>query len=112
MWKSINVSITKFIIADGRFCSSCRSKIDVRDQSCINCGSKKSSDNEKEIGKATTSTKSLNEYLFKKRNKRNNYKATRKTISDDRRKPMSWGDFKMFDGSVTIEIGIMDATKG
>ena len=73
---------------------------------------KKSSGNEKEIGKATTSTKSLNEYLFKKRNKRKNYKATRKTISDDRRKPMSWGDFKMFDGSVTIEIGIMDATKG
>ena len=58
-------------MAEVRFCSSCGSKMDVRDQFYINYGSKKkSSENEKETEKATTSTKSLNEYLFEKRNER------------------------------------------
>ena len=62
---------------------------------------KKSSENEKETEKATTTTKSLNEYLFEKRNKRKKYKVTtHKTISTDRRKSMSWGYCKTVDGSV------------
>ena len=48
--------------------SSCGSKMNVRDQFWINCGSeKKSTENEKETEKATTTTKFLIEYLFKKR---------------------------------------------
>ena len=66
--KSKNLNITKCIMAEVRFCSSRGSKMDVRDQFCINCRSKKkSTENEKETEKATTSTKSLNEYLLEKR---------------------------------------------
>ena len=55
-------------MADVRFFSSYGSKMDVRDQFCINCGSeKKATENEREIEKAKTNTKSLNEYLFEKR---------------------------------------------
>ena len=87
-------------------------KMDVRDQFCINYRSKKgSSANEKEIEKSTTSAKSLNEYLFEKRNERKNHKATWKTISADKRKSISLGNFKTVDGSVTIEIWIMDTSK-
>ena len=87
--------------------------MDVRDQFCISCGSikKKSSENEKETEKATTSTESLNEYLFEKRNERKKCKVTHKTSSTDRRKSMSWANCKTIDGSVTIEIGIMDTSK-
>ena len=70
---------------------------------------KKSSDNEKETEKPTTSTKSSNEYLFEKRNERKKYKVTHKTIS---RKSMFWGNCKTVDGSDAIEIGIMDTSKG
>ena len=60
-------------MADVRFCFSCGSKMDVRDQFCINCGSeKKSIDNEKETERATKSPKSINEYLFEKKNERKN----------------------------------------
>ena len=69
---------------------------------------KKSIENEKETEKATTSTKSLNEYLFEKRNERKKCKVTQKTISTDRRKSMSWGNCE----TVEIEIGIMDTSKG
>ena len=70
---------------------------------------KKSSDNEKETEKPTTSTKSSNEYLFEKRKERKKYKVTHKTIS---RKSMFWGNCKTVDGSDAIEIGIMDTSKG
>ena len=73
---------------------------------------KKSSENEKETEKATTTTKSLNEYLFEKRNERKKYKVTHKPSSTDGKKSMSWGNCKTVDGSVTIEIGIMDTSKG
>ena len=73
---------------------------------------KKSSENEKETEKATASTKSLNEYLFEKRNEKKKYKVTQKTSSTDRRKSMSWENCKTVDGSVTIEIGFMDTSKG
>ena len=47
-------------MADVRFCSSRGSKMDIRDQFCINCESgKKSIKNKKETEKATTNTKSL-----------------------------------------------------
>ena len=68
---------------------------------------KKSIENEKETEKATTSTKSLNEYLFEKRNERKKYKVTQKTSSTDRRKSMSWENCKTVDGSVAIEIGFI-----
>ena len=73
---------------------------------------KKNSENEKETEKATASTKSLNEYLFEKRNERTKYKVTQKTSSTNRRKSMSWENCKTVDGSVTIEIGFMDTSKG
>ena len=47
---------------------------------------------------------SLNEYHLEN--------VTRKTISADRRKSMSWGNFITVDGSVAIKIGIMDTSKG
>ena len=44
-------------MANVRFCSSHGSKIDVRDQFCINYGSqKKSGENEKETEKTTASS--------------------------------------------------------
>ena len=49
-------------MAEVRFCSLCGSKMDVRDQFCINCRSKKkkkSTENEKEKEKAVTNTTSL-----------------------------------------------------
>ena len=67
---------------------------------------------EKRQKKATTSTKSLNEYLFEKRNEIKNHTVTRKTISTDRRKSMSWGNCKAVYGSFVIEIGIIDTSKG
>ena len=73
---------------------------------------KKSTENEKETEKAATNTKSLNEYLFEKRQERKNYKVTRKTITADRRKSMFSGNCKTVDGSVAIEVGIMDTSKG
>ena len=73
---------------------------------------KKSSENGKEREKATTTTKSLNEYLFEKRNETKKYKVTHKPSSTDRRKSMSWGKCKTVDGSATIEIEIMDTFKG
>ena len=69
---------------------------------------KKRIENEKETEKATASTKSLNEYLFEKRNERKKCKVTHKTISTDGRKSMSWGNCK----TVGVEIGIMDTSKG
>ena len=73
---------------------------------------KKNSENEKETEKAATTTKSLNEYLFEKRNERKKYKLTHKPSSTDKRKSMSWGNCKTADGNATIEIGIMDTSKG
>ena len=67
---------------------------------------------EKRQKKATTSTKSLNEYLFEKRNEIKNHTVTRKTISTDRRKSMSCGNCKAVYGSIVIEIGIIDTSKG
>ena len=58
-------------MANVRFCSTSGLKIDVKDQFYINCRSIiKSTENEKEIEKATTNTKFLNKYyLFEKRNR-------------------------------------------
>ena len=72
-------------MANVRFCSTSGLKVDVKDLFYINCRSIiKSTENEKEIEKAKTNTKSLNEYyLFEKKNKRRNHKVTQEASSVD-----------------------------
>ena len=54
----------------------------------------------------------LNEYLSEKTQETKNHKVARKTISTDKRKSMFLENFKTVDGSVVIEVGIMDTFKG
>ena len=78
---------------------------------CINCRSKKRSIENKRTQKKQRQTQSLNEYLFEKRQERKNYKVTSKTITADRIKSMFSGNCKTVDGSVAIEVGIMNTSK-
>ena len=69
--KSVNLNITNCIMADVRFRSSWRSKMDVRDQFCLNYGSgskrkKKSSENGKKIEKSKDKHKILKWIPFQK----------------------------------------------
>ena len=100
-------------MADVRFCSSRGSKMDIRDQFCINCESgKKSTKNKKETEKATTNTKSLKWVSFRKETgEKKKSKVTRKTITADRRKSMFSGNCKTVDSSVVIKVAIMDTSK-
>ena len=98
-------------MADVRFCSSCRSKMNVRDQFHINCGPKKKYWKWKRDRKSNDKHEVF-KWVLEKRQERKNYKVTHKTITAERRKPMFSGNCKTVDGSVAIEVEIMDTSKG